>query len=81
MVKWQNAKGKLVLSLSYCKMSEACETCSGGCATIAVIFMIAIVLVILYALIEGASDWEFSEWIGDWFRHWIDKLPKPKDED
>lgn len=62
-------------------MSEACETCSGGCAVIAVIFMIAMVLIILYALIEGLSGWEFSERIENWVSHWIDKLPRPKDED
>lgn len=62
-------------------MSEACETCWGGCTVVATIFIIAMVLVILYALIEGISGWEFGEWIGDWVSHWIDKLPKPKDED
>lgn len=62
-------------------MNEACETCWGGCTIVAAIFIIAMALVILYALIEGISDWEFGERIGDWFRHWIDKLPKPKDED
>lgn len=61
-------------------MSEACETCWGGCTIFAAIFIIVMVLVVLFALIQGASDWELGEWIGGWFRHWIDKLPKPKDE-
>lgn len=43
-----------------------------------IVFIIIISLFFLFLIIECASEWELGEWISDWVKSLIRKLPHPK---
>ena len=59
-------------------MWEACETCS-NCGTVWIIFLIILVIVVLIAFLCCETD--IWDWVEERLNYWIDKLPRPKDDD
>ena len=56
-------------------MNEVCTSCWN---TGMIIFLCIVWLFFIFLIIQLASEWEFGEWISDWVKSLIRKLPHPK---